>query len=58
MAQRICSEFLDCINIHFKIADSVLPFRFNLDIHYSGMYWFKTVNDSEIKTHTFILIPS
>jgi len=25
-------EFLDCIITHFKIADTVLPFRFNLDI--------------------------
>jgi hypothetical protein len=56
MAQRLCSEFLDCIITHFKIADSVLPFRFNLDIQYSQMHFFETVNDTEIKTQKFILI--
>jgi len=49
-------EFLDCIITHFKIADFVLPFRFNLDIWYYQMHCFKTVIDIDIKTHTFILI--
>jgi hypothetical protein len=48
-------QFLDCIIPHFKIADSVLPFRFNLDVQYSQMHYSETVNDIEIK-HIFILI--
>jgi hypothetical protein len=56
MAQRLCSEFLYFFITHFKIADSVLPFRFNLDIQYSQMHFFETVNDIEIKTQKFILV--
>jgi hypothetical protein len=49
MPHKTCSEFLDCIVTHLNMADSVLPFRFNLDIQYSEMHYSETVNDIEIK---------